>query len=184
MPRAAVLLLAAAAGVAALAGCGGGTTTVTVTAAAPATTAAPPAATTTAGETTTAPPATTPTGANLEACVELETNIRIVSQLIAVSAQEVTHSIHPQQLAKRTGDTRRNLLLAASVLQAIDTPKTLLRARAELLSGLREFAADFGRARQAVQRDDLPAAAQALVDRPALAKVTEATRAIDRACGG
>lgn len=182
MSRAAVLLFAAAATAAALAGCGGGTTTVTVTAAAPTTTAAPPAATT--ASTTTAPPATTPTGANLEACVELETNIRIVSQLIAVSAQEVTHSIHPQQLAKRTGDTRRNLLLAAGVLEAIDTPKTLLRARAELLSGLREFAADFGRAQQAVQRNDLPAAAQALVDRPALAKVTEATRAIDRACGG
>jgi ABC-type uncharacterized transport system auxiliary subunit len=181
MPRAAVLLFAAAASVAALAGCGGGTTTVTLTAAAPATTAAPPA--TTSGATT-APPATTPTGANLEACVELETNIRIVSQLVAVSAQEVTHSIHPEQLAKRTGDTRRNLLLAASVLQAIDTPGTLLRARGELLSGLRDFAADFGRAPRAVQRNDLQAASQALVDRPALAKVTEATRAIDRACGG
>jgi hypothetical protein len=181
MPRAAVLLLTAAAGAAALAGCGGGTTTVTVTAAAPATTAAPPA--TTAGATT-APPATTPTGANVEACVELETNIRIVSQLVAVSAQGVTHSIHPEQLAKRTGDTRRNLLLAAGVLQAIDTPGPLLRARGELLSGLRDFAADFGRAQRAVQRDDLQAASHALVDRPALAKVTEATRAIDRACGG
>jgi hypothetical protein len=49
---------------------------------------------------------------------------------------------------------------------------------------LRDFAADFGRAQRAVQRDDLRAASQALVDRPALAKVTEATRAIDRACGG
>src|SRR3954464_7983584 len=127
MPRAADLLFAAAATAAALAGCGGGTTTVTVTAAAPATTSAPPA--TVAGTTSTAPSTTTPTGANLEACVELETNIRIVSQLIAVSAQEVTHSIHPEQLAKRTGDTRRNLLLAASVLDAIDTPTTLVRAK-------------------------------------------------------
>jgi hypothetical protein len=151
----------------------------------PATTA-PPA--TTAG-TTTAPTTPLPTTkgggfTTYEACVQLETNIRIVSQLVAVSAQEVTNSVHPAQLARRTGDTRRNLLLAASVLQSIETPPTLTRAKRELLSGLRDFAADFGRAQRAVQQKNMRKAAQALVDRSALAKVTESTRAIDRACGG
>jgi hypothetical protein len=157
--------------VVALAGCGGKTTTRTVTKTVPA-------------STTTAPAAPTLTSAaDRAACSELETNIRIVSQLISGSVAALTHSIHPKQLAKRTGDTQKNLLFAANVLASIGTPPSLLTARGQLVLGLRQFAADFGRARKSVARNDLATAAGQLVDRPALANVTAATQAIDKACG-
>ena len=53
----------------------------------------------------------------------------------------------------------------------------------QLVFGLRQFAADFGRAQRSAARNDLATAATQLVDRPALANVTAATQAIDRACG-
>jgi hypothetical protein len=143
------------------------------------TTTVPDATTTT---TTPAPPTLTSAG-DRAACNELETNIRIVSQLISGSVEALTHSIHPKQLAKRTGDTQKNLLFASSVLASIGAPPSLVPARAQLVVGLRQFAADFGRARRSVERNDLPTAARQLVDRPALANVTAATQTIDRACG-
>jgi hypothetical protein len=163
----------------ALAGCGGktATRTVTTTVAAP-TTPAVPAPTTPARA---APTLTS--AADRAACDELETNIRIVSQLISGSVEALTHSLHPKQLAKRTGDTQRNLVFAANVLASIGAPPSLVPARGRLVLGLRQFAADFGRAKESVARNDLPTAARQLVDRPALANVTAATQAIDKACG-
>jgi hypothetical protein len=139
---------------------------------------APPAAVT-----TTVPAAPTLTSeSDLAACNELETNIRIVSSLISGSVEMMTQSLHPKQLAKRTGDTQKNLLLSASVLSLIAAPRPLVQAQKQLVAGLQRFAADFGRAKQSVSRNDIAKAAQQLVDRPALAKVTAATHEIDRAC--
>jgi ABC-type uncharacterized transport system auxiliary subunit len=163
-----VLVLAVALG-----GCGGKTATRTVTATVPA-----PPMTTAAG-----PAPTLTSAADRAACNELETNIRIVSQLISGSVEALTSSIHPKQLAKRTGDTQKNLLFASNVLATITTPSSLVAARDQLVLGLRQFAADFGRARKSVARDDLPAAAKQLVDRTALANVQASTQAIDTACG-
>lgn len=153
--------------VTALAGCGGNTS-------------APPPA----GVTTTAPTAPTLTSASdLAACNELETNIRIVSRLISGSVEMMTQSLHPKELAKRTGETQRNLLVSASVLALIGAPRSLVPSQKRLVAGLQRFAADFGRAQQSVTRNDIAKAAQQLVDRPALAKVTAAAHKIDRACG-
>ena len=144
--------------------------------------AAPPAQTTSAA-TTTAPAVPTFTSVlDIAACNELETKIRIVSELVSSSVEVMTQSVHPKQLAKRAGDTRDNLLYAAHVLSQIVVPKSLVQARFELTAGLRQFAADFGRAQTSVRHNNLPRAARQLVDRPALAKVTAATTTIDRAC--
>ena len=70
------------------------------------------------------------------------------------------------------------------MLTSIEAPKPLVAAKRQLVAGLRLFAADFGRAQISVEHDDIATAAQQLVDRPALAKVTTATQTIDRACGG
>jgi hypothetical protein len=153
MPRAAVCLLLAAA---ALAGCG--------------------------GKQSAAPTASTSASPDPAACATLERNIALVSQLVSASVEVMTQSVHPQQLARRAGETRRNLAYAASVLARQQVPSSLGPAKRQLVAGLRAFAADFGRAQKAVARNDLQAAAFALVDRPALAKVKAATRSIDRAC--
>jgi hypothetical protein len=154
---------------AALAGCGGGKTT------------APPASTTAPAKTTPAPPPFTSV-LDLAACDELETKIGIVSQLVSSSVEVMTQSVHPKQLAKRAGATRDNILYAAHVLDQIVVPKSLVGSQHELTAGLRQFAADFGRAQASVLHNNLPQASRQLVDRPALAKVTAATKKIDRAC--
>jgi hypothetical protein len=170
----------------ALAACGGTSGTRVVTVTAPATTLTAPTATTPAPATTLAVPSgpTLEALADREACNELQTNIRIASQLVATSAQEITHSLHPKQLARHTGDTRRNLLFAANVLSSIEAPASLVPAKKQLVAGLRRFAADFGRAQRSVAAGSIAKAAQQLVDRPALAQVTTATQTIEHACGG
>jgi hypothetical protein len=157
-------LLAVTALAAVLAGCGGKTSAPTAT--------------------TTASPAPTLTSASdLAACNALETSIRVVSQIVSNSVEAMTQSLHPKQLAKRTGVTQKNLLYAANLVSRIVPPRSLVQARRQLIAGLRQFAADFGRAQKSVARNDIAKASRQLVDRPALAKLTAATKKIDRACG-
>jgi hypothetical protein len=169
MGRRALQALAAAALAAALVGCGH-------KASASATTSSPPP-----------PPSpqqpTLTSAADLAACNELQTNIRIISALVSSSVEVMTQSLHPKQLAKRAGDTRQNLLYSAAVLSRIDPPASLLGARNHLVHGLRDFAVDFGRAQRSVASGDMAAASRELVDRPALAEVSQATGVIDKACG-
>src|SRR6266550_4721736 len=146
MRRRALQRLAATALAVALAGCGHH---AAVPVAPPPPPPAPPAA---------PPPPTLTSAADLAACSELETNIRIVSQLISNSVETMTQSLHPKELAKRTGETQRNLLYAASVLSQIDPPHSLVHARRQLVRGLQEFAADFGRAKRSVARKDIATA--------------------------
>ena len=149
----------------ALAGCGGKQATPT-----------PPPA-------TAAPTARTLTSASdRAACAELEAKIRDVSQLVSGSIELMTQSLHPKELATRTGEAQHNLLYAASVLDLLKVPRELTSARHRLVEGLRSFANDFGKAKAAVARNDMAAAAKQLADRTALAKVAAATKTIDRAC--
>ena len=138
------------------AGCGGGKT------------AAPPAPTTAPATTTTAPPPFTSV-LDIAACNELETKIGIVSQLVSSSVEVMTQSVHPKQLAKRAGATRDNMLYAAHVLDQIVVPKSLVRSQHELTAGLRQFAADFGRA-QTLHSPQQPASGFAPARRPAGAR--------------
>lgn len=131
-----------------------------------------------------APADSTTAASDPAACAQLEHNVALVSQLISGSVELMTQSVHPKQLAKRAGDTRRNLAYAANVLAQEQVPPSLEPAKRQFVAGLRAFSADFGRAQKAVERNDLRTAAVALVDRPALAKVKAATRTIDRACAG
>jgi hypothetical protein len=130
-----------------------------------------------------AAPTTAPAPVDAAACNQLEGYIRLVSQVISASVEEMTQSAHPKQLAGRTRATQRNLTTAANVIERLQLPPALDQPRARLVRGLRLFAADFGRAGASVAHGDLATAAQQLVDRPALALVSGATKKIDRACG-
>jgi hypothetical protein len=121
-------------------------------------------------------------GSDRLSCAELETKIRLVSQLVSGSVELMTQSLRPKELARRTGDAQRNVLYAASVLELMRVPSPLATARRRLVLGLRSFAADFGRAKASVARGDIAAAARQLDDRTALAQVAAATSRIDRAC--
>jgi len=151
-----------------LAGCGGGKQASV----APPTTTAPARP---------APTMTTP--AERAACAELQTKIRLVSTVVSGSVELMTQSLHPNELAARTGEAQRNLLLAAGSLELMRLPAPLVAPRRNLVVGLRDFADDFGKAKASVAHGDIAAAAQQLDDRAALGKVATATKRIDRACG-
>jgi len=143
--------------------------------------AAPPPTTTTPRPTPAAPTLTSVS--DREMCAELETKLRLVSQVVSGSVELMTQSLHPQELARRAGQAQRNILYSAGALELMRVPGPLATARRNLVLGLKSFAADFGRAKSSVARGDIAAAAQQLNDRASLAKVAAATRRIDRACG-
>jgi hypothetical protein len=154
-------------------------------------TASPPPTTTAA----VTPPATTPatttyprgpvftSASDVAACAELERTLEAVSQLVSNSTEAITQALHPAQLAKLTGNAQQSLVYSAKVIALVDPPKPLVASQRQLISGLRTFANDFGLAKQATARGDIPRAAALLVDRPALTKITTAATKIDKLCG-
>jgi hypothetical protein len=129
-----------------------------------------------------APPAATAGASGRAGCAELESKVRAVSRLMTASADLVTESLHPEALARRTGETERNLRYAAGVVAAVPTAPSLEPAHRQFVAGLRRFAADFGRARRSVQQGDIAGAAEELSDAAALAQLKRATTRIDRIC--
>src|SRR3954447_4695364 len=88
-------------------------------------------------------PTTAPQSVDAASCNQLEGYIRLVSQVISTSVQEMTQSVHPKQLAARTGATQRNLARAPNVIERFQLPPTLDQPRTRLVRELRLFGADF-----------------------------------------
>lgn len=130
-----------------------------------------------------APATTTSTLANTVACKEVELDVRFISQLISNTVESITNSLHPKELARRTGVGRQSLLVAARLVERFHPPPSLALARTQLVHGLQRYAADFGRAQRSVQNNDIAKASRQLSDPAALTQVRKATAAIDRACG-
>ena len=91
-------------------------------------------------------------------CSQLEGSIRIVSEVVSNSVEAMTQSLHPKQLATRTGEAQRNLIASARFLSQLEVPEALMPAQRRLVAGLRQFARDFGRARESAARNDLATA--------------------------
>ena len=153
---------------ASLAGCGGSGSVATTTRATTAMTTASPTLT---------------SAADRAACDRLESTVASVSQLVSGTVAEITNSLHPKGLARRTAEGQRHVLFAARVLASIEAPPSLLPARSRLVDGLREFARNLGRAHASIARGQLATAAAQLADPTAVAKLASATNAIKRECG-
>lgn len=156
-----------------LAGCGGNKQAVATQ---PTVTTAPP-------RTTTTVPPTLTTASERAACAVLQSKVRDIAAIVSGSVELMTQSLHPAELARRTGDTQRNLLLAAGSLDLMRVPPQLDTARRRLVIGLQSFAGDFGRAKAAVARNDMAAAARQLTDPRSLSNVSAATKRLNRLCG-
>jgi hypothetical protein len=139
----------------------------------------------TTAPTTTAPDTTVGTAprADPATCSELGVDVQFISQLIENSVEAMATSIHPKQLAHRTAQGQQSLLVAVRLLERSGPDPTLALARAHLIDGLRRYAADFGRARHAVSKNDMVTASAQLNDRHALSEVRAAAKAINKACG-
>jgi hypothetical protein len=128
-------------------------------------------------------PATTTQPVSSVACGEAVLDVRFISQLISNNVEAMANSLHPKQLARRTGTAQQSLLVAARLVKRFHAPPSLAHARAQLIDGLQRYAADFGDARRSVAKNDMATASQQLADPVALAEVKKATKAIDRICG-
>ena len=162
-----------------LAGCGGKSSSPPP---ATDTNAAAPTTTTTRTQTFPSGPVFT-SASDVAACAELERTIQTVSQFVGSSTEAITQAVHPAQLAKLTGNAQQSLIYSAKVIALVDAPKALVPAQRQLISGLRLFAADFGRAKASTANGDIAAAAQQLVDRRALGMIQASTKKIDKLCG-
>ena len=103
----------------ALAGCGGKEASVTPTTTAPA-----------------RPSPTLTSPSDRAQCAELESRLGLVSQVVSGSVELMTRSLHPNELAQRTGEAEQNLLYAASVLELMRVPRSLASARRQLVVGV------------------------------------------------
>jgi hypothetical protein len=158
-----------------LAGCGD-------KAASPSAKATATAATETATPVATKTPAPLTSPADRAACVPLEQSIQAVSQLVGHTTEAITQALNPEQLAKRVGTAQQSLLDSAKLISLVDAPPPLAGSQRRLARGLRMFAADFGRGKEAAARGDMAAATQKLTDKTALRKIQVAAKHIDDLC--
>ena len=158
------------------AGCGGGKKASTTVLPPPSTELEP---------TTTASTAPTLTSAeDIAACNVLARNLRVVSQMITTSTEIMTtQSVHPKDLARRVGESRKVLLYAARIMELTDVPASLARTRTQFVSSIRSFAADFAKAKAYVSRKDMARAATVMRDQEALNKLAASSRRIEQTCG-
>src|SRR4051812_23460476 len=111
------------------AGCGGGKKASTTVLSPPSTELEP---------TTTAPSTPRPTSAeDIAACNVLARNLRVVSQMITTSTEIMTtQSVHPRDLARRVGESRKVLLYAARIMELTDVPGSLDRTRTQFVASI------------------------------------------------
>ena len=134
------------------------------------------------GKTKAAPSTTHAAPVDAAACAQLEGYVRLVSQVISSSVEAMTQSTRPKQLApgrsQRSGTCtqRRTCSSGPSFRSPSSSRRGSWRAGCALRRRLRPCER-LGRPRGS------RAAAQQLVDRPALTLVKDATAKIDRACG-
>ena len=128
-------------------------------------------------------PATTTHPVSAVACGEVVLDVRFISQLISNNVEAMANSLHPKELARRTGTAQQSLLVAVRLVKRFHAPPSLARARAQLIDGLQRYAYDFGQARQSVLKNDMATASQQLADQSALAEVRKGTKTINRICG-
>jgi hypothetical protein len=158
-----------------LAGCGGGKantdaqSTATAAAATPTPTASAPAALTSA--------------ADLQACVQLENTVRAVSLVVGHTSEEITKAQHPKELAQKIATAQHSLIDSARVVEIVRVTPALADSRHQFAQALRQFAADFARAKRTTATGDMQKATEQLTDENALRKIQTSAKKIDELCG-
>ncbi len=150
--------------------------------------ARPSAAATATASTPTATPTPSPvppltSAEDVAACAQLEQAIQAVSQLVGHTTEAITQALHPAQLAKQVGTAQQSLVDSAKLIALVHAPKPLVDSQRQLERGLRMFAADFGRAKATVSKNDIAKASQQMVDETALRKIQTSAKRIDTLCG-
>jgi hypothetical protein len=121
---------------------------------------------------------------DLSACADLQRTVEAVSLVVGHTTEDVTRALHPKELAAKLRTAQHSLLDSAKVIEIVRAPAALVDSQREFASGLRMFAADFGRAKATTRNGDMSKATEQLTDEAALKKIQAAAKRIDDLCGG
>ena len=120
--------------------------------------------------------------ADRAACVSLFGRLQRVTTAIDGSSELIARSVSAADLSQRIAVEQVQLERSAQLMTAQPVPAALAAADQRLVAALREFAADFGRARAPAARGDFGAAAQAMTDPPVVQRILDAAKTIEDAC--
>jgi hypothetical protein len=157
----------------ALAGCGGS--------AAPRPTPSPSAPKPTATATATATAVAIAPGEQ-PACDLLYARLQRATLALSSSSELIAHSQNKKELSTRLATQQEQLRRSARLLDAAVVPAALQAANRSLVSALRTFASDFGKARKPAAQGDFQGAVTAMTDQASLAKVLAAAQVIEATC--
>ena len=133
-----------------------------------------------------AAPSTTTTALSLadrQACALLYSRLQRVTVALRTGSELIAHSQNPADLGRRIAIEQVQLERSADLMSAGPVPARLVAADRRLVAALHALAKDFARARRPAARGDLPAAVDAMTDRPAVRRIVDAAKAIERVCG-
>jgi hypothetical protein len=150
-----------------LAGCGAGAKHTTVTTSATTTAAAAPVV---------IAPAERP------ACAFLFARLQRVTIALQTSSDLIAHSLNKQQLSRRIAIEQVQLQRSAALMTGGSIPAGLASADRSLVTALRAFSRDFGRAKIAAGHGDFRAATAAMGDAPVVRRILAASKTIETAC--
>jgi hypothetical protein len=116
------------------------------------------------------------------ACALLFARLQRVTLALKTSSELIAHSQNKRQLSRRIGIEQVQLRRSARLMATGPVPAQLRAADRQLVSALRAFARDFGRARAPAARGDFQAAADAMTDAPVVERILRASKKIEDAC--
>jgi hypothetical protein len=138
---------------------------------------------TTAATTSTSAAAPVPIApAERPACALLFARLQRVTVALQTSSDLIAHSLNKQQLARRIAIEQVQLQRSAALMTGGPVPAALVPANQNLVSALRAFSRDFGRAKTAAARGDFRAATAAMGDAPVVHRILAASKTIETAC--
>ena len=141
----------------------------------------------------TSPPTTTATStagrapiviapAERPACALLFARLQRVTVALQTSSDLIAHSLNKKQLARRIAIEQVQLQRSAALMTGGPVPAALVPADRNLVSALRAFSRDFGRAKIAAARGDFRAATTAMGDAGVVQQILAASKTIETAC--
>jgi hypothetical protein len=130
----------------------------------------------------TRPSAITISAADRPACALLFARLQRVTLAIKTSSELIAHSLNRRQLSRRIAIEQEQLRRSADLMAEGPIPAPLVAADRRLVSALRAFSRDFGRARAPAARGEFKAAAEAMTDPHVVRRIVRASKAIEDAC--
>lgn len=115
-------------------------------------------------------------------CAQLYASLQRVTLALQSSSELLTNSQNKEQLSQQIAVEQDQLSHSAQLVEGSSAPGALSDAKRRLVTALRAFGADFGRAKVPAARGDFQAAVAAMTDRRVVHEIVSAAATIEKAC--